>query len=118
MRIRKGDMVQVVSGDESSNPAPRRVVQVLEGGRKIVVQGVNTVYKHVRRGHPKSPQGGRLQLDMPIDSSRVMLYCDSCKRGVRVGYRYLDDGSKERFCRRCGAGLGVVAPPKARYARK
>ena len=33
---------------------------------KVVVEGVNLVYKHVKRGHPKSPQGGRLRMEMPI----------------------------------------------------
>lgn len=116
MKIRRGDLVQVVAGDDRG-PAPRKVIQVLGNG-KLVVEGVNRVYKHVRRGHPKSPQGGRLNLEMPIDSSNCMLYCGSCHRGVRVGLRYLPDGSKERFCRKCGGPLGSVSPPQARYAAK
>ncbi len=116
MSIRKGDLVQVVSGD-NSGPAARRVIKVLAGGRKLLVEGVNRVFKHVRRGHPKSPQGGRLQLEMPIDSSNVMLYCDACSRGVRTGFRYTNDGAKERWCKSCGRSLGVVSPSKARYAR-
>lgn len=116
MKIRRGDSVVVICGDDAG-PTPHRVVQVLKGGKKLVVEGVNRVYKHVRRGHPKSPQGGRLNLEMPIDSSNVMFYCGSCSRGVRVGYRYTDDGSKERYCRSCGAGHGAVGRPKARYAK-
>ena len=117
MKIRRGDSVQVVSGDDAG-PAARRVIQVLTGGRKLLVEGVNRVYKHVRRGHPKSPQGGRLQLEMAIDSSNVMLYCDSCNRGVRVGFRYTDEGAKERWCKSCGRSLGAVSPSKARYAKQ
>lgn len=117
MRIRNGDMVQIVAGDDAG-PSPRRVIQVLNGGRKLVVEGVNRVYKHVRRGHPRSQQGGRLNVELPIDGSNAMLYCESCTRGTRVGVRYGDDGSKERFCKRCGASLGQLAPPKARYAGK
>ena len=116
MKIKRGDMVQVVAGDDAG-PTPRKVIQVLEGG-KLHVEGVNRVYKHVRRGHPKSPQGGRLNLEMPIDASSCMLYCEPCGRGTRVGYRYLDDGGKERFCKKCGGSLGTVSPPKARYAAK
>jgi len=108
--------VQVVAGDDAG-PAPHKVIQALGEG-KLLVEGINRVFKHVRRGHPKSPQGGRLNLEMPIDSSNCLLYCDSCNRGTRAGYRYLDNGGKERFCRKCGSSLGTVSPPKARYAAK
>ena len=119
MRIRRGDQVVITTG-EDEGLTPRRVIQVLDGGRKLVVEGVNRVFKHVRRGHPKSPSGGRLNLEMPIDSSNVMLYCNSCSppRGVRVGFHYTDDGSKERICRKCGASLGRVSPPKSRHAKR
>lgn len=106
----------VVAGD-SADAAPRRVIQVLDQGRKLVVEGVNRVYKHVRRGHPKSPQGGRLNLEVPIDSSNVLLYCDACHRGVRVGYRFAGDGAKERFCRKCGKSISTVSPPRAGHAK-
>lgn len=116
MKIRRNDMVVVVAGDDVGT-TPRRVIQMLDGGRKVLVEGVNRAYKHVRRGHPKSPQGGRLHLEMPIDVSNVRLYCQSCTRGVRVGFRYNDDGSKERFCKGCGASAGSVSPARARYAK-
>lgn len=115
MRIRRGDMVQVVTGNDAG-PAPRRVIKVIDGGRKVSVEGVNRVLKHVRRGHPKSPQGGQLKLELPIDSSNVMFYCDSCSHGVRLGVRYLADGSKERFCKACKGSAGQVSPPKASRA--
>jgi large subunit ribosomal protein L24 len=115
MKIKRGDMVQVIAGDDAGD-SPRKVLQVVGGGAKVVVEGVNRVYKHVKRGHPKSPQGGRLSREMPIDISNVLLYCDACGRGVRVGFRYNPEGAKIRHCRRCQAALGTVSPPKARYA--
>jgi large subunit ribosomal protein L24 len=117
MKIKRGDMVQVVIGDDAGE-TPRKVLQVKSDGRKVVVEGVNRVYKHVKRGHPKSPQGGRLSREMPIDISNVLLYCNACGRGVRVGYKYKPDGSKVRHCRRCHAELGLVSPPKLRYANR
>ncbi len=125
MKIRKGDMVVVTTGDDASvivptgdrRPTPRKVLQILAGGAKVVVDGVNRVYKHVKRGHPKSPQGGRLSLEMPIDSSKVMFYCEACGRGVRLGYRFKTDGAKERFCKSCDKAVGAVSPAKPRYAK-
>ncbi len=117
MKIKKGDSVVVIAGDEKS-PAVRNVVSVVDGGKKVVIEGVNRAFKHVRRGHPKSPSGGRLQVELPIDASNVQLHCSACNQPTRVGYRFGDDGAKERFCRKCGAGIGTVSPPKARYAKQ
>ena len=55
MHIRKGDMVEVVSGDDSGTRGT--VMSVDRKNGKIVIEGVNKVYKHVKRGHPKSPSG-------------------------------------------------------------
>ena len=125
MKLRKGDLVVVTTGDDSgvvvptgdSRPTPRKVLQIIDGGRKLVVEGVNRVYKHVKRGHPRSPQGGRLSLEMPIDNSKVMFYCEACGRGVRLGYRFTPDGAKERFCKSCKKSVGGVSPANKKYAQ-
>ena len=117
MKIKRGDQVQVIAGADA-RPAPRKVLQVVSGGRKVVVEGVNRVYKHVKRGHPKSPQGGRLSREMPIDISNVQLYCEACNRGVRVGLKFAADGSKFRHCRKCGKEFGSISPANPKYAAK
>ena len=111
MKILRGDTVLVISGDDAAD-TPRRVIQVIDGGKKIVVEGVNRAFKHVKKGHPKSPQGGRLSLDMPIDTSNVMLYCGSCNKPTRVGFRFASDGAKERFCKKCSATISTVGRAK------
>ena len=116
MKIKRGDMVIVVAGDDKSDQ-PKLVEQVLAGGRKVIVDGVNLVYKHVKRGHPKSPQGGRLRMEKPIQSSNVMFFCETCGKGTKLGMRYTDDGAKERFCRKCEKTVGQVSPPRERYAK-
>lgn len=117
MKIRRGDSVVVISGDSSTDDTPHKVIQVNHDSGQLVVEGINRVYKHVRRGHPKSPQGGRLNLEMAIDASNVAYYCETCSKGTRLGYRYREDGSKERYCRKCGSEAGPVSGPKARYAQ-
>lgn len=118
MRIHKGDSVVIVAGEDASD-VPRNVVEVLDGGKKLVVESVNRVHKHVKRGHPKSPQGGRLVVEMPIDASNAMLYCSACNRAARVGHRYTAEGRKERFCRKCQAAVGEpISPPRKAYAKK
>jgi len=115
MKIKRGDMVVVVAGDDKSE-TPRLVQAVLDGGSKVLVEGVNLVYKHVKRGHPKSPQGGRLRMEKPINSSNVMYYCSTCASGVKIGLRYQEDGSKERFCRKCDKTISQTSPARSRYS--
>lgn len=117
MRIRRGDNVIVVAGDDKGS-VPRRVISVVKKGTQVVVEGVNRVQKHVKRGHPKSPQGGRLTVEMPIDVSNVMLFCPSCNSKARVGAQYSDDGRKLRVCKKCKAQIGnPISPPRKRYAK-
>lgn len=115
MHIRIDDTVKVLSGDYRGETG--RVLKVLTEKNKVVVEGVNSVFKHVRRSQ-KNPQGGRLQKEMPMAASNLMLVCPSCGEASRTGSRYLEDGSKERFCKKCGNAAGQIAPPRAAYAKK
>ena len=115
MHIKVDDTVEVITGDDSG--ARSRVIRVLASEKKVIVEGVNQVYKHMRRSQ-RNPQGGRLQKDMPISISNVLIVCESCNQPARTGARYNDDGSKERYCKKCGAGGGLLSPPKAAYSKK
>lgn len=115
MRIKTNDNVKVISGEDRGTTA--KVLRVNRKTNKIVVEGVNRVYKHVRRSQ-KNPQGGRLSKEMPISVSNVLLVCEACGAATRVGVRYLPNGAKERYCKKCGASNGQVSPAKARYAKK
>src|SRR6266568_5862999 len=120
MHVRKGDLVEVTTGDDAGNtlePKVARVLRVIADENKVVVEGINRVYKHLKPNR-RNAQGGRLSKEMPISVSNVMLYCPTCRRGVRVGRRYGNDGHKERFCRKCGASLGALNKPRPVYAKK
>lgn len=113
MNIRKDDTVQVITGDDAGKTG--RVLRVLPDKGRLVVEGVNRVYRHVKPNR-RNPQGGRLSKEMPVDFSNVLLYCGTCRRGVRVGKRYTPDGRKERFCKKCKSGLGYLSPPRKAYS--
>lgn len=120
MHIRKDDLVEVITGDDAGTAAARttrRVLRVLPAENKVVVEGVNRVYKHLKPNR-QNPQGGRLSKEMPIPVSNVLLYCSTCSRGVRIGRRYAADGRKERYCKKCGNSLGILSKPRETYARK
>lgn len=113
MHIKTNDTVEVITGDDKG--VRGKVLRISRDANKLVVEGVNRVYKHVKRSQ-KNPQGGRLSKEMPVPISNVLLVCARCGRGRRTGARYLNDGSKERFCRHCGESLGTIAPAKTTYA--
>jgi len=113
MLIRSGDMVEVRSGNAKGTRA--KVLQVMpekNGRRRLVVEGVNRVYRHIRRSQ-KNPQGGRLSKEMPIDASNVLVVCSGCGKPTRLGVRVAADGGKTRVCRGCGADLGTLRRPRA-----
>ncbi len=114
MHIKTGDIVRVLTGDDRG--VEGKVLSVDREAGKVVVEGVNRVYKHVRRSQ-RNPQGGRLSKEMPIQASNVTLLCPQTRKPTRVGVRYLADGSKERFAKVSGASLGVISPARAKYAK-
>ena len=115
MKIHKGDTVKVLRGKDAG--VIGKVVSVNSGENRVTVEGVNKVYKHVRPSQ-RNPQGGRLHKEMPIDASKLVVICPKTNKPTRVGYRFLDDGSKERYAKVSDHSLGLVAPAKATYAKK
>lgn len=115
MLIREEDEVIVISGVEKG--ARGKVLKVDRDKNRVIVEGVNKVYKHVRRSQ-KNPQGGRLSKEMPVDASNVMLLCPQTGQRTRVGVRYLKDGSKERYAKKSGASMGAISAPNEKYATK
>lgn len=115
MLIREDDEVLVISGVEKGSRG--KVLKVDRETGRVLVEGVNQSYKHVRRSS-KNPQGGRLSKEMAVAVSNVALLCPQTGKPTRIGVRYLKDGSKERFAKRSGASLGMIAPAKASYAKR
>jgi large subunit ribosomal protein L24 len=113
MLIRTGDTVEVIAGNDRGQRS--RVIKVDRTTGKAIVEGVNRVKKHIRRSQ-KYPQGGVLSKEMPVQLSNLKFFCQSCAAPARLGARFLDDGSKERFCKKCGASAGQIAPAKAAHA--
>ena len=120
MHIRKGDIVEVICGDDAGNtatPTTGRVIRIFGDENKVLVEGINRVYKHMKPSR-RNPQGGRLSREMPVNVSNVLLFCPTCRRGVRIGRRYTADGAKERYCKKCSSGLGAISKPNPKYAKK
>ena len=103
MKIKAGDTVKVIQGDERGMSGTVRTVNPRKN--RVVVEGVNFVVKHQRpvpAGRQQTP-GGRIELEAPIDASNVMLVCPSCQEPTRVGYTSVEGGTKTRVCKKCKA---------------
>ncbi len=104
-KIKKGDTVQVISGNDRD---VRGMVQrVLTKSKRVVVIGVNTVKKHQRpmRAGRGQIQPGIIEFEAPVDLSNVMLVCPQCDQRTRVGFTRLEDGRKVRACKQCNEAI-------------
>ena len=100
--IKTGDQVMVIAGANKGKSG--RVLRIIGDKNRVVVEGVNRVWKHVQKSQ-RNPQGGRIQKDAPIHLSNVMPLDPTTGKGTRV--RFADkDGRKHRMAVGSGTDLG------------
>lgn len=97
--IRKNDKVVVRAGKEKGKIGS--VLKVDSERGHVIVEKVNIVKRHTRPGGANA-QGGIVEKEAPIRISNVMLVCTKCAEPSRIGKKVLEDGSKVRFCKKCG----------------
>jgi large subunit ribosomal protein L24 len=108
-KIKKGDMVQVIAGNDKGKVG--EVISVDAAAEKVLVQGINRVYRHLKPSR-QHPQGGRIQKEMPVHVSNVLPVDPKTNLPTRVGFRAASDGSRERFAKRSKQALGTVKKAK------
>ena len=97
MKIKKGDTVQIITGNDAGKSG--RVIKVFPEKEKIIVEGLNMVKKHARPTQ-ENPQGGIMEKEAAVHISNVMIL--SGGKPTRVGYKILDDGKKVKFAKKSG----------------
>ena len=98
LKIKKGDKVKIILGKDRGRMGV--VKKVWPKKKKLIVEGLNLVKKHVKpRG--KNQPGGIIEKEAPLWISKVMLVCPHCGQATRVGYQVDKKGKKYRICRRC-----------------
>ena len=115
MFIRKDDLVQVTAGDDKGKRG--KVIRVNRADGKVVVEGVNRVYKHIKPSR-QSQQGGRLSKEMAIDASNVSLIDPSTGTPTKVGVRYTADGTKELYAKKSGSRIRTLSKPNPKYTKQ
>ena len=97
-KLRTGDEVVVISGRNKGQTG--RIRQMIFETDRVVIEGVNIVIKHMRRGRAR--QAGRVEVEAPLHASKVMLLDPETKQPTRVGIRRNEDGKNERFSKKTG----------------
>ena len=115
MKVRKGDLVQVLSGKDRGKQG--RIIEADPRKQRVLVENVNVVKKHrkprpmkdsSRMGQTQVQPGGVVDLAAPLPVSSVMVVCPTCNRPTRVGYEFREDEKgrrvKVRVCKRADCG--------------
>ena len=101
MRIKKGDTVEILSGNDRGKQG--EVLEVIPKTGKIVVKGVNMRKKHMKP-RKKDDEGGIIQKEVAIYADKANVVCPKCKKVTKVGYK-IEKDEKVRVCKKCGAEL-------------
>lgn len=107
MKIKKGDLVQVITGKDRGKQG--KVIQAFPREDRVLVEGVNRVKKHTKAGQTArgSKTGGIVTTEAPVHVSNVQLIVekDGNKVVTRVGFRFDEDGNKIRVAKRTGEDI-------------
>ena len=101
MKIKKGDTVQVLSGNDKGKKG--EVLEVIPKTESVVVKGVNVRKKHIKP-RKQGEEGGIISIESAVLASKVNVVCPKCGKATRIGYSEEKDG-KVRVCKKCGAKI-------------
>lgn len=97
--IRKNDKVTILTGKEQGKIG--NVLKVDTDKERAIVEKINLVKRHTKPS-ATNVQGGIVEKEASIHISNLMIICNKCAEPTRIGKRILDDGSRVRFCKKCG----------------
>lgn len=106
VHVKKGDTVVVLSGKDKGKKG--KVLRVMPSKGMVLVEGVNMVTKHVKPRRADQ-QGGRIEQEAPIYSSKVMLVCERCRKPTRIAKVFIENGQKARKCKKCNEIIDVYS---------
>ena len=117
MKVKKGDLVQMLSGKDRGKQG--RVIQALPAKGRVVVENLNVVKRHTRprpmrdanrMGGTQMIPGGVIEKPAPVPVAKVMLVCPTCNRPTRIGMTTKEVKGREvhvRVCKRADCGQEI-----------
>lgn len=101
-KLKKNDEVIVLTGKDKGRRGTINRVVIKQNRKKVYVDGINMIKKHVRPNPQANQEGGVVAKESPIDISNVAIFNPNTKKADRVGFKVLEDGSKVRVYRSSG----------------
>lgn len=98
IKLKKGDTVIVNSGSEKGKKG--EIIAIDRKNGKVIVKGINVRTMHVK-ARKQGQESGIIKREGAINVSKVNYYCEKCEKGVKLGIKVLEDGTKQRFCKKC-----------------
>lgn len=99
VHVKTNDTVVILSGKDKGKKGKVLEVSPTEG--KIIVEGLNMVTKHVKPRR-MGESGGIVKAEAPLYACKVQLVCPKCDKATRLAHKVLENGTKERVCKKCG----------------
>ena len=100
LHVRTNDTVVVISGVSKGKQG--KVLSAQPKAGKVVVEGVAVMTKH-QKSRGQGMPGGIIHKEAAIPASKVLLVCPKCNKATRNAHKVLEDGTKVRMCKKCGA---------------
>lgn len=100
--VHKNDLVVVLAGKDRGRQGT--IMRVSSKDHTVLVEGVNIVTRHLGQSRGVR-QVGRTQKEAPLHVSNVQVVCKSCNRPTKIGTKFLEVGTKVRFCKLCNENM-------------
>lgn len=104
-KLKKGDSVIVISGEDKGKNG--KIIKIFPKKGSVIVEGINLLKKHMKPTQ-KSPQGGIVRHEGPIQKSNIRLICNKCNKPTSVKYGLTKEHKKVRVCKKCGEIMDKV----------
>jgi len=98
LKIKKNDKVQVIKGKDRGKTG--KVLRINPREKRIYIEGVNIVKKHLRQQDQGKP-GGIIEKEGPVNMANVRVICPNCSKPSRIGFEVSEKGQKARVCKKC-----------------
>lgn len=117
MKLKLNDKVMVIAGKDHGKSG--KIIRVLTKHDQVVVEKMNMRTKHIKK--TATHAGEKVKFEAAMDSSNVIVVCPGCSKPTRVGYKVLENGNKERVCKKCKESLDremATAGTKSKSTKK
>jgi len=100
--LKKDDQVEVIAGKDKGRVG--KILSIFPDKDKALVERINMIKRHTK-GTEMNQQGQIVNREAPIHVSNLQLICPECTKTGRIGKKFLEDGTKVRFCKSCGESI-------------